>query len=215
MTTALVLVDLQNDFMPGGALAVDRGDEVVSIANDLMPHYDIVVATQDWHPEDHGSFAANHDAAAVFDTVPLNGLEQILWPVHCVAGSPGAAFHTDVHRPGITQVFPKGCDSLVDSYSGFFDNGKRRSTGMGEWLRAQGVDTIDVMGLATDYCVQFTAIDGAQSGFTTRLLLPGCRAVGMHPGDEQAALQAMEEAGVSLVRELPDGVCGTSENRTR
>jgi len=208
MTTALILVDLQNDFMPGGALAVATGDETVAIANALIPDYKLVVATQDWHPTDHGSFATNHPGAKVFDVVDLNGLDQVLWPVHCVQETHGAAFQAELHADRIDRVFPKGMDPGTDSYSGFFDNGKRRATGMGDWLREQGITEIDVMGLAMDYCVKFTAIDGAGLGFATRLVLPGCRAVNLNPGDDDQAIAAMKAAGVTIQTDLP-GLLGS------
>src|SRR5258706_8522984 len=157
---ALILIDLQNDFVPGGALAVHDGDHVVPIANELMKRFDLVVATQDWHPPDHGSFAANHPGKRVGEVIDLNGLPQVLWPVHCVQGTYGAEFVAGLTVDKVTRVFRKGTDAAIDSYSGFFDNGHRRATGMGDWLKERGVRDIYVMGLATDYCVKFTALDG-------------------------------------------------------
>ena len=196
---ALVLVDLQYDFCPGGALAVARGDETIAVANRVARHFDLVVATQDWHPRDHGSFAANHDGRAPYQVIDLRGLAQVLWPVHCVQGSRGAEFHDDVDRARVAAVFPKGTDPTVDSYSGFWDNGQRHATGLGDWLRARGVTTVYVLGLATDYCVKFTAIDAARLGFTTYLIEDGCRAVDLAPGDGERAIDAMRAAGVIVV----------------
>ena len=197
----LLLVDLQNDFMPGGALAVNEGDEVVAIANELMAssNYDYVVATQDWHPVDHGSFADNHEGRNVFDMVDLNGLDQILWPVHCVQDTKGAEFNKDLNIDGIDHIFPKGTDPTVDSYSGFFDNGKRNQTELVGFLNQLSIDEIDVMGLATDYCVKFTALDSVACGYKTRLLLSGCRAVNMNAGDDHKALIEMVYAGIDII----------------
>jgi nicotinamidase/pyrazinamidase len=197
---ALVVVDVQNDFLPGGALAVPDGDAVIPVVNRLMPRFPLVVATQDWHPPDHGSFAANHPGRAVFEQVQLNGLPQTLWPVHCVQGTPGAELAAALARDRIAKVFPKGTDHGIDSYSGLFDNGHRRSTGLGEWLRARGVTDLYVCGLATDYCVKFTALDAVQMGFKTHLIEDACRGVNLRPGDVADALATMQRAGVALVR---------------
>jgi nicotinamidase/pyrazinamidase len=197
---ALVVVDVQNDFLPGGALAVPDGDAVIPVVNRLMPRFPLVVATQDWHPPDHGSFAANHPGRAVFEQIQLNGLPQTLWPVHCVQGTPGAELAAALARDRIAKVFPKGTDPGIDSYSGLFDNGHRRSTGLGEWLRARGVTDLYVCGLATDYCVKFTALDAVQMGFKTHLIEDACRGVNLRPGDVADALATMQRAGVALVR---------------
>lgn len=194
--TALILVDLQNDFMPGGALAVADGDATVEVANALMPGYDLVVATQDWHPADHLSFASNHQDRSPGQVLQLDGLEQVLWPVHCVQGSAGASFHSALHVGGIHEVIRKGADRRVDSYSGFFDNGKRQATGLGDLLRSNGVTAVHVMGLATDYCVKFTALDALDEGFDVHLIEHGCRGVNLSPGDAQLAVDDMLAAGV-------------------
>ena len=198
-TRALVLVDIQNDFCPGGALAVRNGDEVVEVANRVARHFDLVVATQDWHPIDHGSFAANHPGAEPYQVIDLEGLPQVLWPVHCVQGTRGAELHAGLDQRRITRVFRKGSDPAVDSYSGFHDNGRRRSTGMGEWLRERGVDTVYVMGLATDYCVKFTALDARRDGFAAYLVEDGCRAVELHLHDGERAVEDMRAAGVVVL----------------
>ena len=200
--TALILVDLQNDFMPGGALAVTDGDQTVALANKLMPRYDIVVATQDWHPAEHASFVDNHPGKNLFDVVDLNGIEQVLWPQHCVQHTPGAAFHPALKTEAITKVFPKGTNTAIDSYSGFFDNDHQQATGMGDWLQQQKVTTVDIIGLATDYCVKFTVLDAQALGFTTRLLLPACRGVDLQAGDIDQALAEMRQAGVEIVHNL-------------
>ena len=199
---ALILVDIQNDFCPGGALAVADGDAVVPAANALMPAADLVVATQDWHPANHGSFAANNPGKKMFDLAELGGLPQVMWPAHCVQGTAGAAFHKGLDTTKIAKVFPKGTDAAIDSYSGFFDNGRRKATGLGDWLRAQGVTAVVVCGLATDYCVKATAIDAAQLGFATTVVLDACRGVGLGPEDIANAIAAMRAAGVAVVDKL-------------
>jgi len=195
---ALILVDIQNDFCRGGALAVPQGEDVVPVANALMDQADIVVATQDWHPADHGSFAVNHPGRKPFERVDLNGLPQVLWPVHCVQQSAGARFHPGLDTRRVRQIFPKGTDASIDSYSGFFDNGRRKATGLGDWLKGQRVDEVMVCGLATDYCVKATAIDAVQLGFSTTLMAEACRGVGLQPEDVPAAIAAMRAAGVII-----------------
>jgi nicotinamidase/pyrazinamidase len=196
---ALILVDLQNDFMPGGALAVAGGDQVVPVANQLMPHFELVVATQDWHPADHLSFASQHGERSVGEVIELDGLEQVLWPNHCIQGTAGAEFHTKLRIVDVRRVFPKGTDRKIDSYSGFFDNGHRQSTGLAEFLREHAVTEVAVMGLATDYCVKFTALDAVALGLKTWLIEDGCRGVELKPGDVSRAIQEMRAAGVRVV----------------
>lgn len=193
---ALILVDLQNDFLPGGALAVPGGDEVIPLANRLMDDFGLVVATQDWHPPDHGSFAANHPGRQVFETIDLHGLPQTLWPVHCVQGTAGADFAPGLETSRIGRIFRKGTRPDIDSYSGFHDNGHRQSTGLAGWLREQGVREVTVCGLATDYCVKFTALDALAEGFAVTLALPACRGVNLQPGDVDAAVAEMRQKGV-------------------
>jgi nicotinamidase/pyrazinamidase len=196
---ALILVDLQNDFMPGGALAVGEGDRTVPVANRLMPRFALTVAGQDWHPEEHGSFVTRHPGNEVGDIIDLNGLEQIVWPVHCVRDTAGADFHRDLNREGITRIFRKGTDPAIDSYSTFFDNGHRRATGLGDFLRDRGVTRVFLMGLATDYCVKYSALDARQLGFETTVVLDGCRGVELKPGDVRGAIEEMKRAGVAFV----------------
>ncbi|HNV70951.1 MAG TPA: bifunctional nicotinamidase/pyrazinamidase [Candidatus Ozemobacteraceae bacterium] len=195
---ALILVDLQNDFMPGGALAVREGDLVVPVANRLMPHFKLVIATQDWHPQDHRSFAASHPGKQPGDVIDLHGLSQVLWPVHCVAGTPGAALYRTLDQKRITETIRKGMNREIDSYSGFFDNGHRQATGLEQRLARDGVKAVTILGLATDYCVKFTALDAVRLGFKTRLVQDGCRGVELKPGDVEHALDEMRQAGVSL-----------------
>ncbi len=195
----LILVDIQNDFLPGGALAVTDGDKVVPLANALMPRFDLVVATQDWHPKDHGSFAANHPGKRPGEMIELDGLQQILWPIHCVQETRGAAFGPALDAARITKVFRKGTDPRIDSYSGFFDNGHRKATGLGDYLKQQKVTDVFVCGLATDYCVKFTAMDAKSLGFRTHLVLDASRGVNLKPGDVDAAVAEMRAAGVGIL----------------
>ena len=183
--TALILVDIQNDFCPGGSLAVREGDQIVPIVNELQKHFDLVIATKDWHPIGHASF-------------------ETLWPPHCVQGTPGAEFVPALDTTRITRTFLKGTDMEVDSYSGFFDNEHRRATGLGDYLKAQGVTDVVITGLATDYCVKFTALDALQLGFRTVVVRDACRGVEVNPGDTERALAEMREAGAEIVesREL-------------
>ncbi len=195
---ALILVDLQNDFCPGGALAVAGGDEVIAVANAVMGKFELVVATQDWHPADHGSFAANHPGAAPGQVIELDGLSQVLWPVHCVQGTPGAALVDGLDTTRVHRVFQKGTDAAIDSYSGFYDNGHRKATGLTDYLRGQGVDAVHIMGLATDYCVKFTALDARRDGFDAHLIEDGCRGVELAAGDVAKAIEELRAAGVQL-----------------
>jgi nicotinamidase/pyrazinamidase len=198
MKRALILVDIQNDFIPGGSLAVADGDATVPVANRLQPRFELVVATQDWHPADHGSFASNHPGRKPGELSELGGLPQVLWPDHCVQGSHGAEFHRDLDLSRVARVFRKGTDPEIDSYSGFFDNGHRKATGLGDYLREQQVTDVYVMGLATDYCVKWTALDALQLGFRTHLVEDGSRGVELQPGDVAAAVEEMRRAGVAI-----------------
>lgn len=197
---ALILVDIQNDFLPGGALAVPEGDKVIPIANKLLTAFPLVVATQDWHPANHGSFAASHPGKNVFEQIELNGLSQTLWPVHCVQDTNGAELAAALNRERVAKVFPKGTDAGIDSYSGLFDNGHRKSTGLGEWLKAQGVTEVFVCGLATDYCVKFTALDAAQLGFKTHFIEDASRGVNLQHNDVTNAIEEIERAGIIVVK---------------
>ena len=196
---ALILVDIQNDFCPGGALAVSDGAAVVPVANALSARVPLVVATQDWHPPGHGSFASAYEGKVPGEVIDLEGLDTILWPDHCVQGGAGAAFHPDLDMGPVETIFRKGTDPKIDSFSGFFDNGHRKSTGLADYLKGRGVKRVYVMGLATDYCVKFTALDAAEQGFETWLVEDGCRAVELERGDSLRAVKAMEDAGVRLI----------------
>ena len=196
---ALVLVDIQNDFCPGGALAVPEGDRVVPIANELQKQFELTVATQDWHPRDHLSFAANHDKKPG-EVIDLNGQPQVLWPVHCVQGSDGAAFVSSLDVTGVKHIVQKGTVREVDSYSGFFDNDHHTATGLGYYLKDAGVTEVFVCGLATDYCVKFTAIDARRLGFDTFLVEDACRGVELNAGDVQQAVEDMKAMGVTVIQ---------------
>lgn len=192
---ALIVIDVQNDFCPGGALAVPQGDLLIPPINRLLRRFELGLATQDWHPADHGSFAANHPGAKPGDVIELNGLAQTLWPTHCVQGTWGAELHRALDAGALAAVFRKGEDPTCDSYSGFFDNGHRRATGLEAFLRARGMESVYVCGLATDYCVQFTALDALALGFRTFLIADACRGVNLSPGDDARAIEAVRSAG--------------------
>ncbi len=196
---ALLLVDVQNDFCPGGALEVKKGNEVVPVANKLSKRFDLVVATQDWHPANHLSFAANHPWRKPGQVIDLNGLDQILWPIHCVQGSFGAEFVKELDTSNFTGVFRKGTDPEIDSYSGFFDNGHRKATGLHEFLQEKGVNELYIMGLAQDYCVKFTVLDALELGYEVHLIVDGTRPVNLKEGDGQKALEEMKSKGAYLV----------------
>ena len=196
---ALIVIDLQNDFMPGGSLPVPDGDAVVPVVNRVMRNFDLVVASQDWHPAGHGSFASQHPGKKPGEVVDLNGLDQILWPDHCVEDTEGAAFHDDVATDHIAKIFHKGTDLGLDSYSTFFDNAHRKSTGMGDYLREQGVTDVYLLGLATDYCVKFSALDAIECGFKVHVIDDGCRGIDLHAGDVSKALDEMRAAGAEIV----------------
>jgi nicotinamidase/pyrazinamidase len=196
---ALLVVDIQSDFLPGAALAVPDGDVIIPIVNRLMERFALVLATQDWHPANHGSFAANHPNRRPAEVIDLNGISQILWPVHCVQGSWGAAFSSQVRSECFHQVFAKGIDPGIDSYSGFFDNRRKRSTGLIEYLRERSVDELFICGLATDYCVRFSALDSIDCGIRTRVIQDACRGVDLKPGDSAEAIADLRKIGVSIV----------------
>ncbi len=197
---ALILVDIQNDFLPDGALAVRHGDEIIPIVNKLQPKFELVVMTQDFHPANHGSFAENHPGLRPYDVVNLNGLQQVLWPTHCVQGSPGAEFSIALDIRNVDRIFQKGTDPGVDSYSGFFDNGRKKATGLGDYLSEKGVTEVYVCGLATDFCVKYTALDALSLGFKTFLIEDASRGVEINEGDVKKAVAELQEAGVAITK---------------
>ena len=194
---ALIIIDVQYDFLPGGALAVDKGDEVIPIINRIQQKFDLVVATQDWHPDAHSSFASNHEGKEPFDVIDLDGREQVLWPDHCVQGSWGAKFSSDLDMRKVRAVFRKGMDVGVDSYSGFFDNNRIHKTGMAGYLKDLKVSEIYVAGLAADYCVYYTAKDGHDLGFKTYFLANATRAIGHE--SYKSAVEDLELQGVEIM----------------
>ena len=194
-TEALIVIDVQNDFCPGGALAVAGGDEIVAQINDLMDDFETVILTQDWHPADHTSFAANHPGAAPFSLIDLPYGPQVLWPVHCVQGTAGAAFHAGLRTDPAQLVIRKGFRPGIDSYSAFFENDRTTPTGLEGYLRTRGISTLTLVGLATDYCVAYSAMDAARLGFAATILEAACRAIDLN-GSLAEARAAAVSAGV-------------------
>lgn len=174
---ALVIIDVQNDFMPGGALAVPNGDEIVPIINDLQAKFELVIATQDWHPSGHASFASSHENVKEFEVIKLDGLDQVLWPEHCIQNSEGAKFHSDLKSSKIETIFRKGTDIKIDSYSGFYDNAHLKSTGLTGYLKEKKVENLYFVGLAAEYCVYFSIKDAISEGFNCILLEDATRAL--------------------------------------
>ena len=198
MRTALLVIDVQNDFCPGGALAVPDGDAVVAAANALMARFDVVVATRDWHPPGHCSFASRHAGAALYDTVEVGDVEQTLWPDHCVQGSDGAALHPGLDQRGVGLILHKGARRDLDSYSAFFENDRRTTTGLAGYLRELAVRQVALCGLATDYCVRYSALDAARLGFEVQVIGDACRGVDVPDGNIARALEQMRSAGISI-----------------
>ncbi len=196
----LILVDLQNDFIPEGALPVPQGHKMVPLANRLQPHFNLIVATQDWHPPNHESFASEHPGKQPGDVIDLHGLKQVLWPDHCVQHTYGAKFVAELDASRIARVFQKGTNSTIDSYSGFFDNGHRQSTRLSDFLDEATAAEVYILGLATDYCVKFTALDGCELGFQMYLIEDACRGVELQPGDCHRAIDEMQSSGVTIVK---------------
>ena len=174
---ALILIDIQNDFTPGGSLEVPQGDEIIPVVNNLQEKFDLVVATQDWHPQNHMSFASNHKGKEPFEMIELGGMDQILWPDHCVQNSKGAEFHPELNTTKIETIFRKGMDSEIDSYSGFYDNGHKKSTGLAGYLREKGATELYFCGLAADVCVYYSIKDALKEGFSATLIEEATRAL--------------------------------------
>ena len=197
--TALILIDIQNDFCPGGALAVAEGDAVVPLANGLLERFAIKVLTQDWHPANHRSFASNHPGAESFSLTEAPYGPQVLWPDHCVQGTAGAAFHPGLRTDAADLVLRKGFRAEIDSYSAFFENDRTTPTGLAGYLRERGAERLVMAGLATDFCVRYSAVDGARLGFSVAVALDACRAIDMD-GSLDEALEEMKSADVTLGR---------------
>lgn len=197
-TEALIIIDVQNDFCPGGALAVPDGDAIVPGINALMAEFDAVVLTQDWHPAGHSSFASSHQDAAPYDLVDMPYGPQVLWPDHCVQASPGAMFHPDLNTSPAQLNIRKGFRSAIDSYSAFFENDHQTPTGLEGYLNTRGIKTLTLVGLATDFCVKFSALDAARLGFAVTVRMDLCRAIDLD-GSLAAAQAEMTAQGITLL----------------
>ena len=193
----LVLVDIQNDFLKGGSLAVPEGEKIIKPINKIIKQYDLVIATKDWHPKNHISFASNHTDKKIGDIINVNGVDQVLWPDHCIQNSYGSDFPEQLDISKLAKVVYKGSDANIDSYSGFFDNGLFRSTGLSDYLKSKDVYKIDYVGLATDYCLKYTAIDSVSEGFKTRVLINCIK--GIEEKGCELALNEMKSKGVELI----------------
>lgn len=194
----LIITDVQHDFMPGGALGVPGANEIIPVINRIIPKFDHVLATQDWHPPHHVSFASTH-RKKVGEVIQVGGVEQILWPDHCIQGTKGADFANGLHRERIEGIYHKGVDPKVDSYSAFFDNSRKRSTGLAAHLKKHNLKELYFVGLATDYCVLYSVLDSCELGFTTFLIQDGCKAINLNPGDENRALEKMRADGAIVI----------------
>jgi len=197
--SALIVVDVQNDFCPGGGLAVTDGDNVVPVINKLTDSFSTIVATQDWHPSDHSSFSSNNSGTAVYDMKDIDGITQVMWPDHCVQGTDGADFHKELNTDKFSVVIRKGTQQRLDSYSGFLENDKKTPTGLKGYLTDKGIKKVYVTGLATDYCVLYTAMDAKSAGFEVYLVSDACRGVDFPEGNVDKAIQQMQENGIKII----------------
>jgi nicotinamidase/pyrazinamidase len=197
---ALVIVDMQNDFMPDGALGVPKADEIVPIINKLIPKFPLVVATLDWHPEDHVSFVSTHAGKKAGDHVRVGKMDQILWPVHCVQSTHGAELVASLDKSNLASLFYKGTDKEIDSYSAFHDNARRKSTGLGGYLRSRDIHEIYLVGLTTEYCVLYSAMDAIDLGYSVYVIADACRPINLVASDEERSLQAMAAKGVKIIK---------------
>lgn len=197
---ALILIDLQNDFCRGGSLEVPDADVVIPHANQLQDYFDEIIASKDWHPKDHIGFAVNHPNKKINDILEINGVKQVLWPVHCVQETHGAEFHRDLLKDKISKIIYKGTDKNIDSYSAFFDNARLRETELRQYLQEKNIQQVFIMGLATDYCVKYSCLDAVSLGFETYLIEDACRGIDLVAGDIVRALDEMKEKGVHIIR---------------
>ena len=197
MTNALIIIDVQNDFCPGGALAVTGGDDIIPRINAMMGGFTAVILTQDWHPAGHSSFASSHTDTVPYAQIDMPYGPQVLWPDHCIQGRNGADFHADLHTDAADMIIRKGYNPAIDSYSAFFENDHKTPTGLDGYLRNRGITTLTMVGLATDFCVQYSALDAAKLGFDVTVLEGACRAIDLN-GSLASARAAMQGAGVKL-----------------
>ena len=197
MKTALIVIDVQIDFCEDGALAVDEGDSVVPVINEMLCNYDIICLTQDWHPSGHSSFASSHESRSPFDLLEMSYGKQVLWPDHCVQGSIGADFHEQLNTNLADMIIRKGCNPKIDSYSAFFENDHKTPTGLHGYLQTRQVEKLDLVGLATDFCVAYSALDAAMLGYSVRVLEKATRAIDLD-GSLKTAREDMAAAGVIL-----------------
>jgi nicotinamidase/pyrazinamidase len=197
---ALIIVDVQNDFCPGGALPVNEGDEIIPVVNRLSEKFSTVVVTQDWHPAKHISFASNHNGKKVYDKVTINGIPQVLWPDHCVAGTEGAKLHPGLNTDRANIIIRKGTTPGLDSYSAFFENDRTTKTGLNGFLSALDIDSVFICGLASDYCVFYSAMDAVKSGFKTSVVLDACRGINIPEGSLDTVIEQMKTHGISIIR---------------
>jgi nicotinamidase/pyrazinamidase len=198
--SALVVVDVQNDFCPGGGLAVSEGHKVIPVINRIIDYFPLVVATQDWHPVNHKSFASTHENKEPYQIIELSGIKQVLWPDHCVQGTTGADFHVDLHQDAFSLIIRKGTNPEIDSYSAFLENDKQTSTGLEGYLKGLSIKTLYVTGLATDFCVFYTVMDALNLGFQVYLIEDACRGVNFPEGNVEITLKAMKEAGAEIIK---------------
>jgi nicotinamidase/pyrazinamidase len=199
MQAALIIVDMQNDFMPGGALAIDDADKIIPIINNAMSFFSLVIAVQDSHPLGHISFASSHPSAEVYSTISVQGVEQRLWPEHCIKGTWGALLHRNIHAELIKHTVFKGEDKEVDSYSAFFDNLHKRHTGLDAYLKKSEIDTIYICGVATEYCVLYSVIDALELGYSVFVIADACKGIDLSANDDNNALQIMRKLGADII----------------
>lgn len=197
---ALIIVDMQNDFMPNGALGVPKGDEIVPLINSLIPKFPLVVATKDWHPPNHVSFAINHPGKVIGDVIKVRDQDQILWPTHCVRNTFGAELISSLDKTKIISTFFKGTDTNIDSYSAFFDNAHLKTTGLSDFLKSREVDKVYFAGLTTEYCVLYSTIDAIELGFSVYVIADACRPINLDPHDEERALKTMKDKGAKIIQ---------------
>jgi len=197
--SALILIDLQNDFCSKGSLEVPDADAIIPLANRLSGCFDLVVATKDWHPKDHLCFASNHPGKKVNEIITIGDIKQILWPDHCIQETKGSEFHPDLNTAPINKIFYKGSNKNIDSYSAFFDNAHLSETGLASYLHEQGIKDVHMMGLATDYCVKYSCLDAVRLGFNTYVIKDACRGVNLKEEDSAKAFEEMSREGVKIV----------------